>query len=213
MLPQKPFYLIRHGESEANKAQIAAGGGLDSKLTDLGEKQPQTLSPYLKDLDIQPTIIHHSPMIRAANTAKYLNETLQLEMIAHHDLREHELGDWEGQPWDVVLPHLNDHKPAPNGEDRHQFASRIQNIFTKILNSCADDDIPMIVCHGGVFHALGTLYEYGISPIQNCHLHFYEPEGEWDDFPWKVSVFDVEDETLVQKQAPFCLSMALDKIA
>lgn len=213
MLPQKPFYLIRHGESEANKANIAAGGGIDSQLTEKGRQQPKELSPFLPQLKIQPTVIHHSSMIRATDTAIYLNASLNLDMHPHQDLREHEIGDWEGMAWEIVLPQLNEHVPPPNGETRHQFASRIQSIFTDILNGCTDDDIPMIVCHGGVFHALGTLYEYGISPIQNCHLHYFEPEDEWDDFPWRVKTFDIEGEKLVEKQAQFCLSVALEKSA
>lgn len=212
MLPQKPFYLIRHGESEANAAHIAAGGGIDSKLTDAGKSQPQELAPYLTQLEIKPTVIHHSTMIRAADTARFLNAELKLEMNPHFDLREHELGDWEGVSWDIVLPQIFDKVPLPNGENYNEFDGRIQSVFTDILNGCDDNDLPMIVCHGGVFHALGSLYEYGLTPIQNCHLHLFEPEGEWDDFPWRVTTFDVKGEKLIQSTAEFCLSRALEKI-
>ena len=37
------FYFVRHGESEANKAGVWAGGGTNSPLTDLGKKQAEDL--------------------------------------------------------------------------------------------------------------------------------------------------------------------------
>lgn len=219
MLPQKPFYLIRHGQSEANAAHITAGGGTDSQLTAKGQKQPQDLSPFLPSLDIQPDVIYHSPMIRAKNTATYLNKSLNLEMHEKHDLHEHHMGDWEGLPWVDVQPQLDSHTSPPNGESRQQFAQRIQSVFTDILNECGDK-IPMMVAHGGLFFAMGTLYEYGMSDVQNCHLHLFEPEGAWDDFPWRVTAFDIDTETedpkeakLVKRAAPFCLSHAMAKIA
>jgi len=215
MLPAKAFYLIRHGESEANKAHIAAGGGIDSPLTAEGRSQPQVLAPLLKTLEVQPTVIHHSTMVRAADTARFLNADLNLDMTADNNLREHEIGDWEGQPWEPVMQQINEKVEPPNGETYWQFGQRIQSAFTKVLESAeqsAPDFVPMIVCHGGVFHAMGNLYEYGLSSIQNCHLHYYEPHPEYGEFPWKVSIFDIENHALVKKPANFCLSQALEKI-
>lgn len=213
MLPAKPFYLLRHGESEANAAQIAAGGGLDSPLNDVGIEQAESLASVVDMLEIKPDVIHHSTMQRAKVTAQIVNKALSLPFIEQHELREHELGDWESKPWDQVLPQLERHVPPPNGETRQQFAQRIQSIFTDILDET--EGMPMMVCHGGVFHALGTLYEYGMSRIQNCHLHLFEPshDAAYSDFPWRVWHFDIEDERLVKKQAAFCLSHQLSKIA
>lgn len=211
MLPAKPFYLIRHGESEANAAQLAVGGGIDSQLTEKGINQAKTLAPYMDTLEIKPAVVHHSTMSRAKDTAHILNEPLNLKTHEWYNLREHEIGDWENQPWDIVHPLLADKVLPPNGETYSVFAQRIQSVFTDILNQ--SDDLPMIVCHGGVFHALGLIYEYGISPIQNCHLHYFEPENLFDQFPWRVTQFDIERNKLVQNSAPFCLSQALEHIA
>jgi broad specificity phosphatase PhoE len=211
MLPQKPFYIIRHGQTEANRLGISAGGQTNTPLNDAGISQAETLMPFLKKLDQKPQIIHHSTMQRAKRTAEILNTELNLQMHENYNLREHDIGDWEGMPWLETLPHFEAKINPPNGETHQQFAQRIQWTLTSILNS--SDELPMIVCHGGIFHALGTLYEYGISHIQNCHLHLYEPEGEWDSFPWRVTVFDIEDGALVKNKANFCLSQALSKIA
>lgn len=214
MLPQSPFYLIRHGESEANAAQITAGGGLDSPLTEKGCGQPKTLAPLLGQLQHKPDIIYHSSMQRARDTAIYLNKGLGLEMIEEHHLREHEMGEWEGKLWSEVQPELDNGNPPPNGETQAQFSQRIQATITDILDKeTPQDRLPMLVAHGGLFHALGFMYEYGMSPIQNCHLHLFEPEPRFSAFPWKVSQFDIEGDKLVKSAAPFCLSHAMDKIA
>jgi len=212
MIPAKPFYLIRHGQSEANAIHQTAGGGLDSELTPLGRSQAMSLAPYLSTLELKPGVIHHSTMIRARDTAVLLNASLKLEMHPSRDLREHEMGDWEGLPWAEVLPRIDNDEPPPNGESQQQFAQRIQSIFTDILNM-ETERVPMFVAHGGLYHALGTLYEYGISPVQNCHLHLYEPEPSFGRFPWRVSVFDLEKGGLVKKPSNFCLSQAMADIS
>ncbi len=211
MLPAKPFYLIRHGQSMANVGHITAGGQFDSPLSPLGHQQGKTLSPYLTQLEIKPGRLYHSTMSRARDTALYLNETLKLEAIAERDLREHEMGVWDGVPWREILPHIEAGETPPGGESKQIFAQRIQLVLTKILE--AETEPPVIVAHGGLFHAIGLLYEYGMSEVQNCHLHYFEPYPSFDLFPWKVWMFDIEAEKLVKKPAPFCLSQAMAQVA
>lgn len=211
MLPARPFYLIRHGQTEANVARITAGGKADSPLTGKGISQAQTLSPYLTQLEIKPQVLYHSSMSRARDTAKILNNTLKLKAIELQDLREHEMGDWDGQPWEKIEPHLERGDIPPNGEAESIFAQRIQVTYTGILTH-AGDKLPIIVGHGGHFHAIGFLYEYAMSEVQNCHLHYFEPNSEWDRFPWRVWKFDIEGKKLVRTPAPFCLSQTLERL-
>jgi probable phosphoglycerate mutase len=207
MLPQKPFYLIRHGETIHNAAEISAGGGLDSPLSEKGRAQPQELAPFLANLDVQPQIIHHSTMSRATDTARFLNEPLGLDMIPNRDLREHELGEMEGIPWEKCRPYFEERRPFPGGECISSFSQRIQSTITDILE--ASDDLPMIVAHGGLFHAIGFMYDYARMSSNNCHLHYFEPEPTYNDFPWRVWMFDIEGEELIKRPAPFCISHAM----
>lgn len=211
MLPAKPFYLLRHGESEANAAGLTAGGGFDSPLNEKGRGQARALSSVIHSINIRPAVVYHSSMSRARETAQIVNTPLKLEMRETHHLREHEVGGWERVPWEITRPLFERRENPPGGETMAQFAQRIQSIITDILNS--DPRLPLMVAHGGVFAALGALYEYGMSHIQNCHLHYFEPCAEFDPFPWRVWQFDVEGAELVRRPAPFCLSQALSKIA
>lgn len=211
MLPERPFYLIRHGESEANAARVCAGGQYDSPLTAKGRAQARSLAPYLERLEVAPAAIWHSSMNRARETAEILNTGISLSMTERHDLREHDLGKWDGLHWDVVLPKLDNREVPPDGETYQQFTQRIQYALTEIFTT--NSGLPMVVAHGGLFHALGMLYEYGMSPIQNCHLHYFEPDQSLAQFPWRVWQFDIAGKKLEKRPAPFCLSQALARIA
>jgi probable phosphoglycerate mutase len=212
MLPARPFYLVRHGQSEANVSRLTCGGKCDSPLTEKGRGQALALAPYMAQLEIRPGRLYHSSMIRAHETANILNTNLKLEMIRLQDLREHEMGAWDGQPWEKVEPLLERGDAPPGGEPESIFAQRIQVALTGILTH-AQEGPPLVVGHGGHFHAIGFLYEYAMSEVQNCHLHYFEPNSEWDKFPWRVWNFDIEGRKLVRKPAPFCLSQTLARIA
>ena len=212
MLPARPFYLIRHGQTVANAARVAAGGQNDTPLNEAGRLQAAALAPYLIQLDIQPEVIYHSMMSRARDTATILNTALNLEMQARYELREHDVGEFEGISWDIIEPLYEAGANPPGGETFSEFAQRIQSVFTDIFNA-EPDRLPLIVAHGGVFGSLGFLYEYGIDRIQNCHLHYFEPNTAWDKFPWRVSCFDIQEDRLVKLPASFCLSHALAKIS
>ncbi len=204
MLPLKPFYLIRHGQSRANERHITAGGLFDSPLTQKGRDQAKALAPYLKNGMLPlPSRIYHSTMIRAADTAKILNEELGLEMVSDFELREHDMGAWDGLPWEDVLPELNAKISPPGGETTQQFSDRIMHVLKKIIIPSDVENPPLIVAHGGLFHAIGFMYEYAMSDIENCHLHYFEPVPEQALFPWHVWQLDVVDGALVRRPAPF----------
>jgi broad specificity phosphatase PhoE len=212
MLPQKPFYLIRHGESLANVGHITGGGRFDSPLSPLGHEQAKRLAPLIDQLEVKPGHLYHSPLQRAYNTAKYLNAALNLPATSEDNLREQDFGDWDGLPWQDVLPQLDAGIAPPGGESLSVFAHRIQAMLTDIFNR-GNETPPLVVAHGGLFFALGSIYAYGMTQIQNCHLHYFEPHTPYTAFPWKVSMFDIEGGRLVKKPAPFCMSQTVRKIA
>lgn len=202
MLPLIPFYLIRHGQSEANAAHITAGGRFDSPLTAKGRQQALDLAPFLSQLEIKPGSLYHSTMQRARDTALILNQSLNLPPVERDDLREHDMGEWDGQPWADVEPQLIAKIDPPGGETEKHFSERIREALEYILEE-APAHPPMVVAHGGLFHAIGFMYSYAMGEVTNCHLHYFEPNKDSPLFPWKISQFDVVDGLLVKKPAPF----------
>ncbi|MBL8638149.1 MAG: histidine phosphatase family protein [Alphaproteobacteria bacterium] len=50
MIPARPFYMLRHGQSEANMADVIAGRGVDSPLTAQGRNEAETVRSTLSQL-------------------------------------------------------------------------------------------------------------------------------------------------------------------
>ena len=188
MLPAKPFYMIRHGQTEANLAGILQGQS-ESPLTALGIEQARGVQPVLRVLDIKPSVIVHSPLSRARDTAVILNEVLNLPLYEEPGVAEKDLGDWVGRSYGECGDALASHSSPPNGETPDAFFSRVQQGLKAILKTY--DSPPLIVSHGGVFQALGGIYGLsGVGVMQNCCLYEFQPAPKKAPFPWDVSSYE-----------------------
>lgn len=186
-LPLKSFYLIRHGRSQANADGLAAGGGLDTPLTDEGRAQAAATATLVGDLDPRPGAVVHSPLSRARDTAAALSAPLGLEMHADPELREHMMGAWEGRPWAEYRPDWQAGVTPPGGETQAALAARVQ---AAVRDALARFEVPMLVAHGGTFRAVGALYGVEICCIPNARLHLFEPAA--GPFPWRVWAYGPE---------------------
>ncbi len=186
MLPSTPFYIIRHGESTANLGQFASGH-VDVPLTEKGLEQARAAAKIVEALEIKPSVIIHSHLQRARNTALILNEVLNVPMMEDPEIAEQMYGDWEGQPWSLTRQPTRDGIDPPNGETHAAFHLRVRNAITKFVN--AHPGPVMIVCHGGVFRAIGALYDTPIHGVENCSLHYFEPLADNAGFPWNIRKF------------------------
>src|SRR5215213_6896136 len=91
----RPFYYLRHGETEANAAGTIAGS-LDVELTPLGREQARLAARALAGAPI--TAIYASPLRRARETAQPIAEALQLPVTILDEIAERNWGDLEGMP-------------------------------------------------------------------------------------------------------------------
>lgn len=105
--PQE-VWLVRHGQSAGNVArdlaEAAAGHRIDIAdrdvdvpLSELGERQSQALGSWFAALppEQQPTVVLHSPYVRAAETANIMMQRLDRDrLVVESDerLREKEFG-------------------------------------------------------------------------------------------------------------------------
>lgn len=180
------FYMIRHGESEANKGGYISGN-FDSPLTALGRDQAKQAQSSLEKLSIKPRVIVHSHLSRARDTASFINEPYALPMHETQLLGEQKFGDWEKQPTEIVRKRYRDNgEDPPNGETHLEFRQRV----AKGLEYAFSIDKPaLIVCHGGVFRAFYALYGKTIQPTENCKLYSFTPIKD-PDFPWDVQPVD-----------------------
>ncbi len=193
---QKHFYMIRHGQTEANAARIMAGS-LDSPLTQLGRDQARTARLAVERLEVKPEFIVHSHLSRARETAEIINENLKLPMVEDKDLAEMHAGDWEGVPYEECEEMFHQWVNPPAGETMDEFFNRLKHGKNKALNDKRHP--PLIVCHGGVFRAFAKFYGIDTWGVRNCDLHSFAPKTNEQNFPWEVHRIHHQDKTLIQQ--------------
>src|SRR5437773_1398142 len=90
--------LVRHGETEANVQQLWHGS-LDAPLTERGRQQVLATAQQLKKLATRYPIdaFYVSPLPRAQSTADAIAQAIGKRLQVENDLREFDLGDWEGR--------------------------------------------------------------------------------------------------------------------
>lgn len=186
MLPLKPFYIIRHGQSVAN-ANTKFAGHLDSPLTALGRTQAAAARDIVQNLPLKPTRLISSTLSRAYETASIINEALGLKHETHEGLKEMFVGDWEEQPFDLYRERFFAGENPPNGETHDGFMVRVGQTLTHILNGA--DALPLIVCHGGVIFKIGRLYGHTLGHVENAVLYHFAPAPHLPHFPWVITEF------------------------
>jgi probable phosphoglycerate mutase len=167
---QRPFYFLRHGQSQLN-AEKRIAGSVDTELTALGHEQARTAAAILVRQPI--SAIYASPMQRAQRTAQYVAEALTLPIALLDDIAERRWGALEGELRSARLPGV-----LPAGAETFEaFAARVLDGLARV-----EADVPLIVAHSGVFrvlcHAL-TIVEQE-APISNAlPLRFERQPGGW----------------------------------
>jgi len=152
------LFLIRHGESEWNRAGRIQGQ-INSPLTDLGIGQAKAISSYFsKNLINQKLKIYTSPLYRAIHTAEIIAKGINYpkdKIIIEERLNDFNLGEIAGNSWEKVgetLPELarirledpmNFHPIG--GESGVEFEARIRSFLTELVD---DDSKNVLVSHG-----------------------------------------------------------------
>lgn len=151
----KTIYLIRHGEinTSGKKTYI---GITDVPLSDNGIFQAKKLKEFFLDKQIDK--IYSSDLKRSVKTAAIIVEDRNLSVIQLNELREINMGEWEGKTFSEIrrndehifnyrMENLEDFKPK-NGESFRECGKRAVNIFNKITEDDAHNIV--IVAHAGV---------------------------------------------------------------
>jgi len=171
VLFQRPFYFLRHGETQTNAQRLVAGS-LDTELTPAGRRQALEAADILANEPI--TAVYSSPLRRARDTAAPVAERLALPVTIVRELAERSWGVLEGQPRGSRVRGV-----TPEGaESSRAFAQRILCAFAKI-----DSATPLIVGHSGVFRVLCRTLKIveADAPVANALPLRFEPlhDDEW----------------------------------
>lgn len=138
----RPFYFLRHGETEAN-ANGLISGSLDVELTARGREQAQAAARTLAREPI--TAIYSSPLRRARETAEPVARALCVPVRIIAELIERRQGELEGKPRGTRI----EGRAAQGFESFEAFTPRVLRGLSQV-----DGRTPLVVAHQGVFRVL-----------------------------------------------------------
>jgi broad specificity phosphatase PhoE len=148
------FYLVRHGESEANAAGVFAGQ-TDSPLTPKGRDQAKVVATALRPIHFDRIVT--STLSRTKDTAAEIAAGRGVPVEAFAGLNEIDLGEAAGKPFDEVrgLPgyESDGFHQWPGGESLDQVVARAMRIIDRLAAESPGKTI-CIVGHGGVTRIL-----------------------------------------------------------
>lgn len=182
------FYIVRHGETENNKAKRLSGW-IDTALTEKGLEPTQRALEKLKTL---PRIdaIYSSDMGRAFITAYVLARGLNFtdEIIRKPGLREVNYGDAANMPSSEAYqkyPRLDrdTHYMPPNGESLDHMQKRVFQMIAEI-DAQHQNATLLIVAHSGVMAALNAGHQgidFGQHNISEAYPHDFIGEFTYEN--------------------------------
>ncbi|WP_194165180.1 histidine phosphatase family protein [Deinococcus terrestris] len=149
--------LVRHGRTAHN----AAGrfqGWVDIPLDESGHAQARLLAARLAQHERPPTRLYTSDLCRARQTAAPIEEALHINAVVTPQLREMNIGTWEGLTFteiaalDAAAFEAWPFQGGPDGESMDDVAWRVR-AFYDALSLQAGEHV-VIVSHGVTITAL-----------------------------------------------------------
>lgn len=156
----RPFYLVRHGQSDWNVLQLTQGQTMSPQLTSLGREQAAQAAELIRT-DLGGTrvdVVRTSDLTRAVETAAIVAELLGGTVVIDPRLREQHLGDLEGRPYEETWLAAERHDwsdpnlPVAGGESPDQLRRRMADALTAIDS----DQVTVLVSHGDAMRSAIT---------------------------------------------------------
>lgn len=174
------IYFIRHGKTQWNLARRFQGAHGDSPLLAQSYADMKDLAKYLDKFRFEA--IYTSPLPRALNTAKGIEEAMKenLPIIIDDRLHEFDLGKLEGMTFDNADKkygtQVNNFWNSPDkyngkelgGEDYQEVIRRGKDFAKDIFNKYSKpNDKVLVVSHGAALSAImGGLLGYQLHDIR-----------------------------------------------
>jgi broad specificity phosphatase PhoE len=157
MIPKRPFYFLRHGQTDWNREGRYQGHS-DIPLNATGIAQAHAAAECLACVPINRIVA--SPLIRAVATATIVAEKLQKPIHIERGLVERNFGSFNGLVIHEVKARFGlrsdqssrDILP-PDADPFHEIFDRIPPVVAKWMTS-HPNELLLFVAHSGVFDAI-----------------------------------------------------------
>ena len=201
--PPRRLLLLRHGESTWN-ADGRWQGQADPPLSSLGERQAREAAARLTAGQFSRVVA--SDLGRARQTAEILAGALGLTVDVDPDLREIDVGEWQG----LTRAEIRQRAPGaladwsegrsestPGGELRTHLTDRAQRALLRAAAEAGAGDRVLLVSHGALIRNLDRVLGLKPHSIGNLAGRWYEVDAAGVLAQAElVSLADPEDETL-----------------
>jgi probable phosphoglycerate mutase len=177
--------LWRHGQTDWN-LQNKFQGHTDIPLNSVGEYQVKHAARLV--VDMKPTAIISSDLIRAQKTAQALADINGLPIHVDARLRETNCGNWEGLTGDEIraIDHENlkewslggDNPAGGIGDRRSEVGARAKAAIEDFLNG-KDNQTLIIATHGGTARAI-------IGSYLELPIPYWSKIGGLSNASWSV---------------------------
>ena len=187
-------FFLRHGAPQAMDDERRCISATDLPLSPQGEKQALQAADFLTGRGV--TVLFTSPLNRCRQTAAVLGARLGLTPIVREELREVNVGKWEGLPFREIRerwPELYEERgrhigscPPPGGESFTAAGARLDAALRSLLSESRGNIA--VVTHGGIMRG----WLCGVLPCDpDLALTLRQPWGGITAVEEKDGRFDV----------------------
>lgn len=156
--------LVRHGRTALTESRkISGGDGENPDLSELGRQDAREVAQEVARIGHsgnfaflpKPSVIVHSPIARAKQTAEAIAHKTNLELVSDPDLSEIGFGDWDGLTNEEVFTAFEEDyekwrgsfdQAPPNGESLKEFDARVRRAFDSIIEKFSGQTV-VVVAH------------------------------------------------------------------
>lgn len=206
------LYLVRHGETDWNKARRIQGS-TDIPLNDTGRAQAATAGQLLAKRD-RHTIVA-SPLSRAFETASIIAREIGLEPpLTLGSLVERRYGQAEGLNYQEVDARFPDETDVPGRETREEVTARVVPTLLELARQMPGANI-IVVSHGGVIRSVlnkinpdnthGTILNGSIHSIRvvDESLELITFDDPIEELSLECGTEDIEDQNALEQRDAF----------
>lgn len=191
---RKELFLIRHGETDNNKASIIQGRSIDASINETGRLQAKAICAALEAFEIHRIIA--SGLRRTHETVQPLAAQRQLKVEKYPELDEINFGVLEGKVFTEIKEQVmavqeqwkggNVDFAPEKGESPRQTFKRANGKVQEVLSSSKEKNIVFMI-HGRLTRIL--LSEWLGYGLQNMHKIEHQ-NGAINRLTWESGNFE-----------------------
>jgi broad specificity phosphatase PhoE len=175
------IYVTRHGQTNWNLERKGQGKA-DIELNETGKQQARKTKEALSKEKID--LIISSPLKRAIQTAKIINEDKNIPIIIDDRIAERDLGEFQGKLTDEIdgrefWDYKKNHR-YEKAENIAEFYNRVYTFLDSLKEEYKEKNV-LLVTHGGVsipihcyFNGIPEIDDLTSLALGNCEVTEYD---------------------------------------